>query len=36
MFQISEDEFRDYYLALSASIENDAYFDLVMRQAWGL
>ncbi len=33
-WQVTFDEFMDYYAGVSSSIDNDAYFDLMMRQAW--
>ncbi|OXA46942.1 calcyphosin-like protein [Folsomia candida] len=34
--KVTFDEFVDYYAGVSSSIDNDGYFDLMMRNAWKL
>ncbi|CAK8696234.1 unnamed protein product [Clavelina lepadiformis] len=31
---VTYDEFYDYYVGVSSSIDNDAYFDVMMRKEW--
>ena len=33
---VTRDEFTQYYAAVSSTIDDDAYFDMCMRAAWGL
>ena len=34
--QVTQKEFELYYSCLGANIDNDAYFDLMIRNAWKL
>jgi len=34
--KVTKQEFMDYYSGISVSIDNDGYFDLMMRNAWNL
>lgn len=36
ILQITRDEFENYYSGVSASIDSDVYFNLMMTNAWGL
>lgn len=33
---VTMDEFIEYYTNISANIDNDAYFDLMMTNAWNI
>lgn len=34
--KVTIDEFIEYYTNISANIDNDAYFDLMINNAWNL
>ena len=33
---VTKDEFLQYYASVSSTVQDDAYFDLMMRSCWGL
>ena len=34
MMQVTKEEWMDYYAGVSASIDDDAYFSLMMYNSW--
>lgn len=36
LFQVTKEEFINYYATISASIDSDEYFEFMMKKAYGL